>query len=64
VLSYLELARLYRKGGLERKSNEMYEHVVSWDPTNEEALVALGRAPARGNEGSSTGMLRSFFKKD
>ncbi|HEY3176518.1 MAG TPA: J domain-containing protein [Candidatus Polarisedimenticolia bacterium] len=62
--SYLELARLYHKGGLERRSHEMYEQVLSWDASNEEALIALGRVPARGAEVPSTGILRSLFKKD
>jgi curved DNA-binding protein CbpA len=64
VLSLLELARLYRKGGLDRKSCEMYERVLTWDPTNEESLVALGRAPAGGSDAPPTGRRRSFFKKD
>ena len=64
VQSYLALARVYRKGGLERKSLENYEIALKWDPTCEEALVALGRAPTDSTDTISTGMLRSLFKKD
>ncbi|HKY33938.1 MAG TPA: DnaJ domain-containing protein, partial [Candidatus Polarisedimenticolia bacterium] len=61
VASYLELARVYRKGGLERRSMEMYQQALQWDPTNAEALEATA---ARGREGTSTGILRSLFKKE
>lgn len=65
LASYIELARLYRKGGLERRSLEVYQQVLTWDPTNEEALAALGRGgPARGDGAPSSGLLRSLFKKD
>ncbi len=59
--SFLELARLYKKGGLERRAAETYEAVLKWDPTNEEALAALGRQK---DSMSSTGIFRGIFKKD
>ena len=59
--SFLELARLYKKGGLERRAVETYEEVLKWEPVNEEALTALGRQK---DSMSGTGILRGMFKKD
>ena len=57
---YLALARLYQRGGLERRAQEMYGEVLKWDPTNEEALAAVEKE----NESvGGTGILRSIFKK-
>jgi DnaJ-domain-containing protein 1 len=57
--AYLHLARLYKAGGLARKSAEMYEKLLAWEPDNQEALVELGRAkPAV----ADTGKRRSLFK--
>jgi len=60
--AYVELARIYRKGGLERRALEMYEQALKWEPDHEEALEALGRAG--GKDATSTGLLRSIFRKD
>jgi len=43
---WLHLARLYKSGGLVKRSREMYEKVLTWEPTNEEALIEAGRKPA------------------
>lgn len=57
--SYLELARVYHKGGLERRAREMYERVLAWDPSNEEALAHVKpKAP------EAHGRLRHLFGKD
>ncbi|MGH9870743.1 MAG: J domain-containing protein [Candidatus Polarisedimenticolia bacterium] len=59
VASYVELARLYRKGGLERKSHEMYAQVLKWDPTHKEALANTGK----GQDAPQAGLLRGLFRK-
>lgn len=58
--SYLELARIYQKGGLSRRALEMFEAVLRWEPDNQEALAALGR----GKEDTGTGLLGGLFKKE
>ena len=60
VRSYLELARVYQKGGLGRRALDMYQKVLEWEPANEEALSALGR----GKEATGTGLLGGLFKKE
>src|SRR5882724_814691 len=53
AVAYLQLARLYKGGGLVKRSHEVYEKLLQWDPENGEALVELGRkAPpkAAGNK--------------
>jgi len=60
--AYVELARIYRKGGLERRALEMYGQALKWEPDNEEALEALGRSG--GKDSTATGILRSIFRKD
>ncbi|MBI3449211.1 MAG: DnaJ domain-containing protein [Acidobacteria bacterium] len=58
--AYLNLARLYKGGGLMKRSHEVYEKLLAWDPENGEALVELGRkAPAKkaGNKSEK----KSFF---
>ncbi len=57
---YLALARLYHRGGLEHKANEMYGEVLRWDPTNEEALAAVR---VQQESAGGAGLLRSLFKK-
>lgn len=42
--AHLHLARLYKSGGLTRRSHDIYEKVLQWEPTNSEALTELGRA--------------------
>ncbi len=61
VATYIELARIYRKGGLERRCLEMYQQALRWDPTHKEALAETTRAA--GDAGGS-GLLRSLFHKD
>jgi tetratricopeptide (TPR) repeat protein len=56
---YLALARLYRRGGLERRSQEMYREALRWDPSSAEAKEALKK-----EEGDTAGgLLGSLFKK-
>jgi curved DNA-binding protein CbpA len=64
VAGYVELARLYRKGGLERRCLEMYEQVLRWDPEHREALAET--AAARDATGGSGGgsLLRGLFRKE
>jgi len=57
--SYLELARVYQKGGLQRRALEMYEKVLQWEPANEEALAAVGR----GKDATGSGLLGCLFKR-
>lgn len=58
--AYLQLARLYKAGGLARKSAEMYEKLLAWEPDHQEALVELGRAKPAAAE--AQGRIRSMFK--
>lgn len=58
VQAHVQLARLYKAGGLARRAAEMYEKVLSWAPDHEEALEELGRKKAPGQPGG----LRSLFK--
>jgi tetratricopeptide (TPR) repeat protein len=65
--AYLHLARLYKAGGLVRKSHDLYEKLLQWDPTNDEALEELGRSPTLGKgakkpEDGSASRLKSLFK--
>lgn len=60
--NYLLLARLYSSGNLTRRAQEMYAKVLTWDPQNDEALVALGRKKAEQPDGGVKGKLRSMFK--
>jgi len=60
VRSYLELARVYRKGGLTRRASEMYQQLLKWEPANAEALEALGR----GKDAAGSGLLGGLFKKE
>ncbi len=60
--AYIELARIYHKGGLARRAHEMYEQALKWEPDNQEALEALGRGG--GKDATATGLLRSIFRKD
>jgi tetratricopeptide (TPR) repeat protein len=68
VAAYQYLARLYKSGGLTRRSHEMYEKLLQWDPENKEALEEIGRRPAvkkgekKVEDTSATGKLRSLFK--
>lgn len=62
VASYVELARVYRKGGLERRCIEMYEQALRWDPDHREALAEI--AAARDATGGSNRSRRSLFRKD
>lgn len=58
---YLHLARLYRAGGLSKRSTEMYKKVLEWDPDNEEARAAAsGRSLSEG--AGVKGRIRSIFK--
>jgi len=63
VPAYQQLARLYKGGGLVRRSHEMYEKLLQWEPENEEALVELGRkSPSKKGGKDSAKSLRSLFK--
>jgi len=63
--SYLALAQVYMKGGLERRALEMYALALKWDPTNLEAQEAVARGPSRSDDhGTGSAILRSIFKKD
>jgi tetratricopeptide (TPR) repeat protein len=56
---YLALARLYKRGGLGTRSQEMYREVLRWDPSNEEAMAAVKPQ----GQSASGGLLGSLFKK-
>ena len=56
---YLELAKLYKSGGLERKAIEMCKQVLKWDPDNLTAQAML--APKQ--DAAAAGLLKSIFKK-
>lgn len=62
VNSYLSLARLYKRGGLVKRSQEMYREVLRWEPDNEEATEALEALKSQGKEAAG-GLLGSLFKK-
>ncbi len=59
VECYLALGRLYRRGGLERRSQEMYREALKWDPSNAEAMEALKKE----GKDAAGGLLGSLFKK-
>ena len=58
--AYLQLAQLYKSGGLAHRAAEMFEKVLEWEPDNEEALVELGRK--KGHPSTSTGRHRTTPK--
>ena len=72
VAAYQHLARLYKSGGLTRRSQEMYEKLLQWDPDDKEALEELGRRPPdkkgvkkgekKADDAGAAGRLRSLFK--
>jgi curved DNA-binding protein CbpA len=57
---YLELAKLYKSGGLERKALEMCKQVLKWDPDNLTAQQML--SPPK-QDAAAGGILKSIFKK-
>lgn len=57
---YIALARLYKRGGLERRAQEMYRQALAWDPENREAAAAA----QTDGDAQGSGLLRSIFKKD
>jgi len=59
--AYLELARLYKSGGLERKAAEMCRQVLRWDPDNREAQDLI--SPPKQDAATGGGLLKSLFKK-
>jgi tetratricopeptide (TPR) repeat protein len=58
---YLQLARLYRAGGLQTRALEMFKKVVEWDPQNEEALAGISGKGAGQTSGVGS-RIRSIFK--
>jgi len=58
VESYRELARMYKRGGLNDRASSMYRKVLEWDPENKEALEAVHTDDRKGG-----GLLGSLFGK-
>jgi len=58
VESYRELARMYKRGGLNDRAAAMYRKVLEWDPENTEALEAV---PTDDHKGG--GLFGSLFGK-
>ncbi len=58
VESYRELARMYKRGGLNDRASVMYRKVLEWDPENKEALDAVHSDDRKGG-----GLFGSLFGK-
>lgn len=53
---YLNIAKIYKRAGLENKANMNFEEALKWDPENEAALTELGR-----KKGLGLGFFKDLF---